>query len=263
MVLSRVALGIVLACCGCGRLAFDQDQSGRDASEPRVCDLPVGHDEDGDGVDDACDGCPHIADAAQIDTDGDGVDDACDPEPDNPRQTIAVFDPMTAPRPELTINGASSVYANDALTVDARDGYSYLALDHMMQNDVLELRATVVRGTAASHQLTITGADDNTGALYYCELQDDPSGFFWRLTYTYDTVDFQMPDEQVLTGTLDAATVTLRMVWAVPDARCDSDWPTTRELAGTIPSDINGDSTLIGIGGELLTLDYFIVIQTH
>ncbi len=48
-------------------------------------------DADGDGIVDAADDCPHVADPAQIDTDGDGVGDACDVCP-------TVADPMQADR---------------------------------------------------------------------------------------------------------------------------------------------------------------------
>lgn len=39
---------------------------------------PVGHDEDGDGTDDACDTCPTLPDPGQDDADGDGLGDACE-----------------------------------------------------------------------------------------------------------------------------------------------------------------------------------------
>ncbi|MCB9528459.1 MAG: OmpA family protein [Myxococcales bacterium] len=39
---------------------------------------PCGDDGDGDGVGDACDTCPAVADADQRDSDGDGIGDACD-----------------------------------------------------------------------------------------------------------------------------------------------------------------------------------------
>ena len=39
------------------------------------------HDHDGDGRGDACDLCPHINEPVDTDSDGDGIGDACDPRP--------------------------------------------------------------------------------------------------------------------------------------------------------------------------------------
>ncbi|MCL4227371.1 MAG: thrombospondin type 3 repeat-containing protein [Myxococcales bacterium] len=60
---------------------------------PPTC-LPGAHDEDGDGVADSCDTCPHLPDPAQLDTDGDRVGDACDPRPGTPGDRIALFLPF-------------------------------------------------------------------------------------------------------------------------------------------------------------------------
>jgi len=59
---------------------------------------PIGHDEDGDGVDDACDNCPSWPNPPQVDTDGDGLGDRCE-APDNPGllSKIEYFEPFVKP----------------------------------------------------------------------------------------------------------------------------------------------------------------------
>ncbi len=55
------------------------------------CEMITSHDEDGDGVPDACDVCPGIVNRDQDDNgDGDGVGDACDPDTTRPDR-IALF----------------------------------------------------------------------------------------------------------------------------------------------------------------------------
>jgi len=68
---------LVLALVGCGRIGFG---------------VVVGHDEDGDGIDDGTDNCPNIANPDQLDSDGDGVGDPCDPHPTTPGDHIVLFD---------------------------------------------------------------------------------------------------------------------------------------------------------------------------
>ncbi len=64
---------------GDGKLAYQL--TGTQADQP--VDPPPPADADADGVPDASDNCPNVANAEQVDTDGDGVGDACD-EPDAP-----------------------------------------------------------------------------------------------------------------------------------------------------------------------------------
>lgn len=76
-----------------------------------VVDAASTTDEDGDGVADRLDNCPHVANAGQADTTeqngADGVGDACDPEP-TARNRLLVFDGFTASSADWTTSGAST-----------------------------------------------------------------------------------------------------------------------------------------------------------
>lgn len=52
---------------------------------------PQQYDEDGDLLGDACDNCPHVANHDQADGDGDGVGTVCDPNPTTPGDHILLF----------------------------------------------------------------------------------------------------------------------------------------------------------------------------
>jgi len=64
------------------------------AVEVPVCGRP---DADSDGVADALDNCPTIANAEQLDNDGDGVGNACDTTPDPEPETVYDFDGFFQP----------------------------------------------------------------------------------------------------------------------------------------------------------------------
>lgn len=66
---------------------------------------PLGHDEDGDGADDACDNCPATGNPAQKDADGDTVGDVCDPSP-IADDDIIHFDSFTVTNPWAGVRGS-------------------------------------------------------------------------------------------------------------------------------------------------------------
>ena len=88
----RLASGL-LVLAACGRVHFAA--RGIDAAPvaDAMHDVVLGHDEDGDGIPDSEDPCPHIP-GDRADRDGDGVGDACDPNPDTPTEHWLLFATM-------------------------------------------------------------------------------------------------------------------------------------------------------------------------
>ncbi|HSD87428.1 MAG TPA: hypothetical protein VLB44_07930 [Kofleriaceae bacterium] len=75
---SLMAAACALSCCACDYV-FHLSQVDSDAANS-VCLTAVGHDEDGDRIDDGCDPCP-FADDNVTDDDRDGITGICDPDP--------------------------------------------------------------------------------------------------------------------------------------------------------------------------------------
>ena len=83
-------LAVLLALAGCDQV-FSFDLPDGATVPPVPCANEVGHDEDGDDIDDACDSCPGTANPEQGDRDGDGVGDVCDPRPDVAGDVLHAF----------------------------------------------------------------------------------------------------------------------------------------------------------------------------
>ena len=87
-----------------------------------ACASPAGHDEDGDGIDDACDFCPGDPGSNAADADGDGIGDACDPTPGNPGDTLIQFFAFAKPGDGDHFDLKTGVtVADDALVFATRD----------------------------------------------------------------------------------------------------------------------------------------------
>ena len=172
---------LLVTAAGCGRLAFDAPASDA-AADARVCAAPVGHDEDGDGVDDACDGCPHLVDD-QRDRDGDGVGDACDPEPTVGRQSIAMFDPLIAPNARWTLDNAT--IDATGLHMTGTTGYANAQMTLGTTSDVMIVGVRASGAPASSYHVQISAGLDST-QYFYCERYANAVSELIQLTYTLD-----------------------------------------------------------------------------
>jgi hypothetical protein len=260
---------LLVALVGCGRVGFD----GRDASGPPdstqadasgtdapPC-TPRGHDEDGDGVDDACDVCPQLPDPDQADADGDRVGDACDPEPQNPRQRIVFFDPFVDFSAWSTTGGAAVV--NDQLVIDVPGDAGNARRPYTPADDLFEIGATTAPGQAAAEAIIFVGLRrDNSTSLQYCEFYDGGSSIF-ELTYTTDGVSY--PHGTVDTVSQRFMTGSGRLAYRAigPDVQCDATWNgQTLGSTGT-PAAIAPDQVEIYAENVTETIDWFIQIQTN
>jgi hypothetical protein len=157
----------------CGRVGFGApDGGGDDGGDDAVAaDATGGHDEDGDGLADAVDPCPHVAgDAA--DGDGDQVGDACDPHPASAIDALVDFVPFT---PETT-GGAP---------LDGLDGWTQLA-DSVRWTGTTTLMLTTPIASArfevgfeilapfgtGQHQIAL-GPDNGLEPHYFIELNEN------------------------------------------------------------------------------------------
>jgi hypothetical protein len=179
------ALGLVAFVAACGRLGFGE-QRASDATpiaDSQRIDAPTGHDEDGDGIPDAFDNCPHVANADQLDSDGDGVGDVCDPEPTIPRQHIAFFDPLVGD--PFTLNDATLFASTgDALVADGTAGAAVMVLPLTVGDDLIQVAGSIVAlGDISGRQLSMTNGPDATGPYDYAELYQDDDEHYVALSH--------------------------------------------------------------------------------
>lgn len=151
-----------------------------DADAGPICPAPVGHDEDGDTVDDACDNCPTWHNPTQADADHDGLGDACEAA-GNPGllSGIEAFDAFWAGGPTTTwswdTDGGTWTAAPDVVTGSSAPAGHNRWLDLAASSPY----AVEVRFVPAGSER----ADRNyAGALVGVQ-----SGYFWFCAFEWDS----------------------------------------------------------------------------
>ena len=216
----KLLLAAVLL-AGCGRVAFDArgDAGGvaGDGDADPLADMrldapphgSVTHDEDGDGIVEGVDSCPHMT-GDKSDTDGDGVGDICDPEIMNPRQRITRFEGFENGVPADLSADPGWVQRPDALGWPGTS-FGFVAWDpHPVTNvdiavawDILSIPAT------PTHQLLI-GMDQPGGGRTYGEVYQGGTQAFTSIT-NYDGSSTYSNFDQISFGTITTGRVDMTL----------------------------------------------------
>lgn len=263
---------LAIALAGCGRIGFDGGDAGgtgdgdaMGGTDATPCVAPIGHDEDGDTVDDACDLCASIADD-QSDADGDGVGDICDPNPASAIDSLAVFDPFVETLP-MWVLGTGATIGNDVLELDASGQTSLARIPMTPGRDTYTIVGAVTNVDATQHQLAIILGPLAGSGSYYCELYEDPlvPAFFLSMTYTFDGITFTSAAKEDLPGSFGTGPVMLRMEHALPNITCDAEWNGQfYRLITVIPSgSFNPEQAVIASTNLRATLTSFTRIATQ
>ncbi|MDB4956857.1 MAG: repeat domain protein [Myxococcales bacterium] len=252
----RFGVMIAFLVSACGRVGFDG--AGGDGSAP--C-FPAGHDEDGDGVDDACDVCPHVPDPTQLDTDGDRVGDACDPEPMLPRQHIVLFDPFVTLSSDWLATSTGHI-ANDELVLDGSSAAKFMDRLLSAAHDLFVIGGTTGAIGSGNHLIGLFVGERLTPATYYCELFDNGSTVL-NFTYTTDGTVYTHAGTASAVNRLGNGGGTLAMDVSQATTRCRSIWHDEPLAAmGNTPANIATEMFQVYAEGVDVHVRYLIQIRT-
>jgi hypothetical protein len=188
--------GLTVSALACG---FSPDGSGPDASGngdadsdgvrdaddncPMIANTDQ-HDEDSDAVGDRCDNCPHVANADQANTGeasagvtADGAGDACDPFPSAPGNDIIFFESFAAPLSGWQTNGPGLwEVSGDAVTQSRPNVVTTLYTGSPQPGVVVDTVATPLSGNLTTGfgfgPVALYTPSAGFGLGYGCDLYD-------------------------------------------------------------------------------------------
>jgi hypothetical protein len=276
-------LASLIALAGCGRIGFEavlgagDDDGG--AGDGRPADMagdvvPLGHDEDGDGIPDNTDPCPHLSGtAADGDGDGDGVGDACDPNLGTGGDAIAAFYTMVPGDQPFTTG------LDDAVWIQNADSFE-MAGDQGADNNLYgKLSMSVSLGSARvtigfdlTQVVPVTGGMQNQIALavhgapplYIVEMNQFPGMFSRAEVVHYDGTNFNPVDFDEITGGMHTGPLTFDAIHRVnTGVAFNSGWPGegyTSQVSDTIYQ--GADTIELNCNNVHFEIRYLIVITS-
>jgi len=225
----------LIALAGCGRIDFAKRPDSGLAGDGSPGDVLLGHDEDGDGVPDVDDVCPHIADS-QADNDGDRVGDDCDPNPSAGGETITLFLPMTGQNPFTIGPLTDGVFTQlaDSLRFDGTLGgdqnlFGQLLIDSMQFGDVrvaVGFDVTMIVPGSASDQNQLALVVYDQAPNYFVELNQIPALFDNAQVTYFDGSTFSQANSMNLANGIHTGALFLQTTQRVNSGvRLDAGWP--------------------------------------
>jgi hypothetical protein len=221
------------------------------------------HDEDGDGVADADDGCPHLAESAQVDGDNDGVNDGCDPRPMLPGERIAFFDPFTVQRAEWMFTTGTWQYPGETLE-GSGDAVAFLAT--ALGESTVEYSGRIVSLDGFPRQLTMVLSLDAMAGMHYCEVWDDepmmPTPNFQIIHFVNSVYMLQ---DSVLLPQLAPGGFTFHGASSATGGTiaCQLDLGMARHQVADAGPIVASDLLRVRLQGMTISLDYLIHIVTE
>jgi hypothetical protein len=261
---------LLILLAGCGRIAFDRTAPVRDAPLDTVRDsladsAAFAHDEDGDGIPDATDRCPFIADPTQLDSDGDGVGDACDPAPNEPKQHLLAFTGFLPGDTAIEVAGEPSTQLADAIHYEGIDGNSGILHFAAPPPSVDVWIGLDVTGLATgSHQLAMLVQDSPQAAYFYGEVIDNPTTSVQIQSYdgagNYATLDSHPLATTFPLGAMTAHLAT--RAGTAPSYTLSVDAPSPVTATDTTPGYVGAANLVVVLAGLTVDVRYMAIIES-
>lgn len=252
----RFALLVGLAACG--RLNFADRVDATDA--PRDTPSAIGHDEDGDGIPDAMDPCPHVALGGMTDTDGDGVGDACDPNPATPSEHWLLFATMQTGNTAFDDLSGAVQEADDVRW--GSDASPVLTMSLNRARIDLGWTANALVGTG-QHQVAFGVENSAATEYYFAELNESNTGTHDASIVSYDGTNGYVLLDQMDPGAFHTGAGTTRFD-VDKTSKLEIGWTgQLYDLTAATPAYMGGTDIRFAFNGVDLSIRYLAIISSN